>query len=336
MKAKALAVLLVVALLLSGCASKKDKDGDGGSTSTTSTTGTSTSKSGSASATGTGSAAPGAITASLTRSTPNGAAPLEVNFTLSAKFVKGGKDVPAPAGTSWSVKVAAGNGTNATDGPKGTSLPANFTLNFTAGNHTVTATVSAPGFTAGNATVLVAASGGPAAAVPLFFDGAEGDASQFTISSNVWFYDVFTGTEQETPAPYPETAWAASADAAHSGTKSWFSSYPDNYRTRMETVTVKVPAAATLTYWVKGGAEGNGVDGLHVIVNGAEVALHNNVPEWTMFSAPVAAGDAKVLFRFDSDAGCSDQSPPAGDPSGMVCGAGYDLGGIYVDDIQIA
>src|SRR5688572_30907482 len=145
---KALALLLVGAILLSGCAAKKggsDDDDDG-----TSGTGTSSgTKSGTASGSGTKSTSgsstggPGgeaSAKVTFTRSTPDGKVPLGVNFTLDATFTGADGKPATPSSVAWSIQVLTCNATNqtSTDGPTGDSLPANFTLNFTqAGNHTV-------------------------------------------------------------------------------------------------------------------------------------------------------------------------------------------------------
>lgn len=339
-------VTLVLVLSLSGCIGG-DKDGGDNSSSSTSTstsrsTTTSVSGTSSGSSSSTGSAGPGTIALDFTRTTPDGAVPLPINFTLAATFTKGGVSQPTPAGLAWSIRIAnATNASaspdvaNATAGPSGTSLPANFTLNFTAaGAFVVLAEASAPQYTPANASIRIAAiESGPG--VPLFFDGAEGDASQWTISSNVWFFEIFTGTEEEFDAEHPAGMWEQSTAAAHEGTKSWYSHYPDNYRTRMTSVAIEVPAGgATLSYWLKGGAEANGADGVHVLVNDVEVALHNDAPEWTQFTHPVPAGSLKVQFRFDADAGCSSDGPPEAAGSNL-CGAGYTAGGFYLDDVRV-
>ena len=342
---KALALLAVAALLLAGCTDGKRGDDDTASSTSSSASASrsgtaSASRTGTSSGTGTGTGSPGAgtIEVDFTRATPNGAAPLTVNFTLDATFRDAkGAEVPAPAGATWAVTVHRMNGTtlgNATPGPTGNALPAAFNLTFTAGDHAVLARVQGTGFGAGNASILVTAAGGGA---PLFFDGAEGDASQFTITSNVLLTNIAPAPSQELAAAHP-TKWSQVTDAAHTGTKSWSSHYPDNYRSRLTTIAITVPAGgASLSYWAKGGAESNGIDGLHVLVNGAEVALHNAVPDWTQFTHAVPAGELKVEFRFDSDSGCSDDTPgPAGDPSGQVCGGGFDQGGLLLDDIQVA
>lgn len=337
------AVALALAIVLAGCTSgkgKDDDDGSDGSSSTTRTSGTSTRSS--TSGTGTGSGAPGTIAVDLTRSTPDGAVPLQVNLTVAAKFSKAGSPA-TPGGLAWTLKVFQGNLTqpNATLQRSGASLPANVTLNLTtAGNHTFLAEVTAPGYTPGNDTVLVLASpGGPGA--PIFYDGAEGDASQWTITSNIYIdlnLNPPAGTDnEELDAAHPEGGWVQ-VEGGRSG-KAWGTPYPDNYRTRMTSVALQVPAGgASLSYWIKGGAEANSVDGIHVLVGAdelAEVAYHTGViADWTQFTVSVPAGEQKVQFRYDSDVSCSNEGPPAGGEN--ACGAGFDGGGLLLDDITVA
>lgn len=339
----ALAILLVT-VALGGCFGGGDDDPPASSSSsstTTGSTGSSTRSSSTSTSSGPGGQS-GSIELNFTRATPNGAAPLTVDFNLNATFRNAqGQQQAAPASLTWTITLDDGN---QTAGPTGTTLPAAFNMTFDEpGNVTVLAVVAASGFGSANDTILVTVTapsgggggGGGGGSGPLFFDGAEGDDSQWTITSNIWLYDVFTGAEEELPVEHPEGTWTASTAQAHSGTKSWYSLYPDNYRTRMQAISFDVPAGgATLSYWVKGGAEANDADGLHVLVNGAEAILHVNVPDWTRFEHDVPAGPATILFRFDSDLSCSNEGPPS-QVGGFVCGAGYTLGGLYVDDITV-
>lgn len=360
MTPKALAAVLVAALLLSGCASKGGgKDADSSKTSTASSTKTgsgsgTSSGTKSTSSSATGSSSPGTINVTLTRSAPNGAIPLSINFSLNATFRTGGKQVPAPSGTTWSVTIVSGNGTNGTAngtaGPTGTALPANFTLNFTtAGNHTVRAVVKAPGYTDGNATVIVVATAAGAGA-PLFFDGAETDASQWTIASKVLVTNLPTlvvpsPEGQELAADHPGGKWAQTTDEHLTGAKSWHVAYPDNMRAKMTSVAIPAGGAShTLTYAYKGGAEGTSVEGLFVLAGPAggtlQVLAHHSgaAVGWTTESLllPTVDGDLQIQFRFDSDISCSSdpQTVPPTDPAG-ACGEGYDAGGYWLDDITV-
>jgi hypothetical protein len=343
---KRFAILLVACLVLAGC-SGKDKDDEPTPTATASGSASSSSSSGS-----TGSVAPGSIAVVLNRTTPDGAAPLQVNFTLDATFTKGGSTVAAPGLASWNVTyVLLGNGTgsngtgnatgNLTQGPEGTSLPANVTLNLTAaGNYSIVATVMAPGFTSGNASFVAAVFGGSAGGAPLFFDGGETDTSQWTLTSNVYIntnIDPMIPSE-ELPEDHPSGSWEIVDSDFHDGAHAWGNAYPDNYRARMTSVPVTIPAGgATLSYWIKGGAEDNAVDGIHVLAGPAdalvEVAHHSGlIADWTQFTVALAAGETVLEFRMDSDISCSNDGPP----NGSICGAGYDGGGLLLDDITVA
>lgn len=346
---KGLAIALVAALLLAGCTSGKDNDDDGATgteTSTrTGTTGTSTStRTSTGTSTGPGS---GTIQVDLTRSTPDGAVPLVVNLTLQASFTKDGKPAATPSGLTWTLKVFEGNSTtaNATLGSSGTTLPANVTVTLTAaGNHTLRADVQAPGFAAASDTVLVLASAASSGA-PLFFDGAEGDASQWEITETIYLVDNIAeaAPSREVGDDHPTgEPWAPSDANQRTGAKAWHPSYPDAFRTRMVSVAIEVPAGgADLTYWVKGGAEiaTADVEGLFVLVGpegeDREVVQHQqgNFADWTSFTVPLEAGMVQVEFRFDTDASCSDESDA---PPGFGCGEGADGGGYWVDDITVA
>jgi hypothetical protein len=341
---KAFALLAVLLLALAGCSGKHK---DGGPTTTSSSSSSSTSHA---------PAANGTVEVLLNRTTPNGAAPLQVNFTLDAAFKAGGARAARPSGVHWNVTVGVGNGTapanatgnatgNGTRGASGTALPANVTLNLTAaGNFTVLVTVSAPGFATGNASFQVAVlPGGPG--TPAFLEDGEADESQWTVSSNVFVNPNADPTGMlpsgfELDQENPSGPWVITDAGAHGGTHAWTTPYPDNYRSRMTSVPIKVPAAgATLTYWVKGGAESNGVDGIHVLAGPdadtlEEVAYTTGaVPDWTAFTVDLPGGETVLQFRMDSDISCSNDSPPAGGSN--ACGAGYDGGGFLLDDITV-
>lgn len=361
-RAAVLAGLLCIAIVLSGCASKeKDKESDtssssssSGSRSSSSGPGSTTSSSTGSSTSGTQTGAPGAgtITVDFKRATPNGPVPLAVNFSLNASFSRDGAAQGAPAGLAWSVRIVNGttlaNLANATAGPNGATLPAAFQLNFTtAGDFLVLANVSATGYTPSSATIQVNAVA-PGPNVPAFFDGAEGDTSQWTLASKALITNIpFAPVPAQEGGMHPAGTWAASTDEFRTGTKSWHSPYPDNIRATMTSVAIPLKAGPhTLTYALKGGAEGTSVEGVFVLIGPAGGALqevaHHSGPDmaWTTFTVdvPAAAGASmQVQFRFDTDLSCSSEPapvPPA-DPAGL-CGAGYDAGGYYVDDITVA
>jgi hypothetical protein len=354
---KWLTLAVVLCLAFAGCSGNKD-DAEPTSTETGTTT----------SATSTTGVPRGSIEVTLNRTTANGAAPLTVNFTLNATFTApNGTVVPTPGLASWNVTYvllanatgngtgnatgngtgnATGNGTgegNMAQGPVGTTFPANVTLEINAtGNYSVVVTVYAPGYEDGNASFLVGVLDGAGGGAVVFFEGGELDASQWTLQSRIYFNSNL-GSQvptQEIAQNHPDGGWRITDGDARDGTNSWTTPYPDNYRARMTSVAFTVPAGAVLSYWVKGGAEANNVDGLHVLVGAApasveRVAYHTGtIADWTEFTVDLAAfaGQEIVLqFRFDSDVSCSsDTGLPAG------CGAGYDGGGFFLDDITVA
>lgn len=345
-------LLLAACLVLSGCFGGGGDD-DEGPTGTGTGTGTSTRTGTSGTGTSTG-PAQGTIEVVLNRTTADGAAPLTVNFTLDARFTRGGAPVPAPAGLRWSVFVAnatagngtagngtAGNGTagNATEpAEEGTVLPANVTLTLEeAGNRTVRALVTAPGFAPGNASFAVAVGGGGAGAA-LFYDGAEGDESQWTLEDEL-VLDVIL-ERVPTGEPHPEGGWAITDAEARSGTGSWHSPYPDHYEARM--TSVAFPAGGTtLTFWAKGGAEDNGNDGLHVLAGPSADALEEVLyqaavlADWTQLTAELPAGTTVIQFLMYADASCSSDPVAIGGADGTACGVGWDAGGFYLDDITV-
>lgn len=337
---KALALLLACCVASAALAGCSDDDDDPEPTPTGSSSSTSTSG---------GPRGNGTIEVLVNRTTPNGPAPLTVNFTLDAVFrTAAGPVAPKPASLRWEVLLAnaSSNGTHddalADDVQNGTSLPANVTLELASpGNVSVLARVHAAGFASGNATFLVlvnATTGGGAA---LFFEGGESDTSQWTLSSNVYLNPNLGTPDAELPEAHPDGDWAITDSGARTGTHAWLAPYPDAYRGRMTSVAIPIPAGgATLSYYVKGGAESNSIDGVHVLVaeeggEFAEVAYHSDViADWTLSEVDLgdfAGKSVQLQFRMDSDMGCSSSpSPPAG------CGSGYDAGGILVDDITVA
>lgn len=357
------AVLLLASALLAGCSSKGDdasptstSAGPSGSAQPTSGAPTSGPSGGPTTSPRPSGNQPGAGTTevALKRLNPNGPVPLAVNLTVSATFKTPDGEAAQPSSLEWAtaaVRIKDGAGTpvqfTVLEGPVGTKLPADVSLTLTdAGTYIVVAFVQAPGFNEGNASVevLASAASGPGGPTVHFFDGAESDASQWTITSNVFVVSSNLapgGPDEEVPREYPEAAWAQTEAEKHEGSKSWYSQYPDNYRTRMTSVPIKVPAGgASLTYWVKGGAEANGIDGLRVSVGPAgsltEVKYHEGViGDWTRINVKVPAGDIVLEFRFDADASCGNAGPPAA-AGGSICGPGYDAGGFWVDDIKVA
>jgi PKD repeat protein len=161
MTAKGLALLLVAAILLSGCASKKGGD-DGGSDTTGTTTGSGTktatgTKTGTTSGTGTGgpvgNGTGSAPTATLSANLTEGSAPLNVTLSVNATDADGDA-------LSWSLDFGDGsapaNGTSA-NGTVATTL----VHAFAAGNHTAVLNVTSGGATAtANVTITVLAGAG--------------------------------------------------------------------------------------------------------------------------------------------------------------------------------
>lgn len=328
---KGLTALLILGLVLSGCSG-------GGDTASTDTTSLTTGGTGGPGANGTAK-----LAVAFGRLQPDGAVPLTLNFTLFAQA--NGANVTS---ATWFVMQqqtanATGAATPEAKGARvqsGSTLPAKFALTFAnAGTYRLTATVTPKnGNPPGNATLVVVASQPPPPPekAAFFRDGAETDGSQFTITSNVYIVDSGSGTGKELDAEYPNQKWSQSDLEAHTGGKSWYSAYPDNYRTRLTTLPFSLPAAGgTLSYWIKGGAEDTSVEGLFVSAGPDEATLTqlahhaNTIGDWTRFSFPLTADVKVVQFRFDSDLSCSASTElPAG------CGDG-DLVGIWVDDILV-
>jgi hypothetical protein len=334
---------LVALMVLSGCAGGSDDGTDPDGTGPGGTgPGPGTSRSGAPPPGGVGT-----ITVTLERTDPDGPIPLRVNFTLDATFRQADGKPGSKAGATVLVtyrQTEDANGTAVSEaaevGPTIASLPTTFSLSFEeAGKFEVVASVKASGYQDGRATMLilprVPGSGDPSGGEPIFFDGAEGDTSQWTLSAKVVLID-FNGIVpvQETPVDHPDGPWVISDAEARTGTHSWFSTYPDNYRGRMVSLAIPVPeGGGKLTFYYKGGAESNGFDGLFVYANGQEIVPNTAAvaASWTRIQASVPGGDVELEFRFDSDPSCSNAS---GAPAG--CGEGWDSGGIYIDDITVA
>ncbi len=360
----AFAVLLV--LLLAGCGGKSTPNSQAPeptSSSTSSRPPSSTPSNPPPPPTG-----PGEISVSFTRSTPNGEVPLDFKAKVEATFQDAsGHDVATPSGVSWTVTVDPAGGTTPASGA---SLPGDVSFAFaTAGDYTATAMVKANGFSDGAAVIRITAAP-PTAKPPLFTDGAETDASQFTITSNelVFVSDPLCGAAvdplacaptvnemTQAPPPMPSNPpsqdvpkWKQDTSIHHTGAKSWWSMYPDNYRTRLTTISFTVPTGgADLSFFVKGGAESNKVDGLHVYsipATGAAVLLNYTsgvLADWKEIHVLLPAGAQKIEFRFDADPSCSSETnapanpTPPGGTSPILCGEGYDGGGIWLDDTLV-
>lgn len=149
-----LAVALLLTLVLAGCASKggggKDDDGTtptGTASGTATGSGTSSaSQTGTASSTSTGTGGPA-------NRAPSGAIAVVLNGT-SARFNLTGSDLDGDA-LSWTLDFGDGNATD------GSSLPANVTHLYEAGNFTVVYNVTdGQATTTYNATIAVNATGG--------------------------------------------------------------------------------------------------------------------------------------------------------------------------------
>ena len=360
---RGLALLFIAALLVSGCSSKSD---DTGGSATGSHTGSGTgSKTGSGTGTGTttGGGGAGTIAVTLNRTTIDGPAPLKVNFTLSASFkdASGKAAHPTSSITVTYRQTADANGTavtqDAKNGPSISSLPNSFSLSFdTPGKFEVVATVKSKDYKDGQATVIILPRAVGPAPTPgvgaIFYDGGEGDASQWTLKSTVLFIDTIAGVAPttDTGAPYEagctntETTackWMLTDKAAKTDTHSWASNYPDDYRGLMTSKTFTLSGAGTLSFAIKGGAEQNNFDGLHVLAgppgSPTELALiEDTYADWATRSfAVTGSGDFAIVFQFDADSSCSSAS---GEPPGgvLTCGAGFDQGGYWLDDITVA
>jgi PKD repeat protein len=156
---KAIALLAIAVIVLSGCASPKDADTDtttsSGSATGTATKGTTFTKSSTATGTGQSSApSTGAAdqppTAALTATSLEGQAPLNVTFTINATDADG-DDLAWNLDFGDGSALATGTGTNGT-------LSATSTHAFAAGNHTAILNVTAGQLsTLANVTIVVQA-----------------------------------------------------------------------------------------------------------------------------------------------------------------------------------
>lgn len=334
---RAWALVVLVILLLSGCS------GSGNKSSSSSDSGTSEdftsdgpvppgpSQSGSSPTTSVGPNGNHAPVPSLAASAVAGRAPFNVTFTLDATD----QDHDA---LTWSFDADA----DGTADMGGTALPATVPFTFTTvGPVNATLTVSDGKQTATASKVITVT--GAAGAVPLFLDDAEGDAAKWTITSEVV---INANAPPSPPVPtgqaHPLGPWIQVNTVAHGGSKSWHAPYPDNY---VSIMTVKAPVAvpaagATLSFWAKGGAEDNGFDGLYVNSGPDATTITNQVyqavvlSDWTQYSIPVAPGTVVFQFVFQSDVSCSSDPSPTGNAA--ACGAGFDAGGFWIDDVTVA
>lgn len=283
----------------------------------------------------------------IQRLNANGAIPLTANMTVSA--TTNGQNVTSAQWAVHMTRTMDGNGTAvksaATAGPKGSQLPTTLHLPFTqAGTYTVTVDVTVAGLPSTNASVIVVAST-PAALPSIFFDGGETDTSQWTISSTTYVVtsNVVGGPDQTAPAPVPTGEKWVITDAEHkTAGHSWSSQYPDNYETKMDSVSIKLPAGKhSLSFALKGGVEQNGADGLHVLT-GADAStlaeakfIDESLSAWKTYTIAVSGSTLVIEFKFDADASCSDETSVPDNPV-LSCGAGYDQGGYWIDDITVA
>lgn len=325
---------LVVCVVLSGCsggggddatdtetgASDDPTTGPGGSTSGGTTTSGPSSTTG-----GTGNRPP---TATISPSAVAGGVPFMVNFTLDANDADGDE-------LAWSFDADGDATADVTTG----TLPLVFAFTYEiAGTFTATFEVN-DGKEKVIVTKDISATGtsGPSA---IFSDDAEGDASKWTLANEVVFYAA-PAPPGPTGQPHPLGDWAQVTDDFRGGAKSWHALYGDNYIGSMTTATtIQVPTGgATLSFWAKGGAEDNSYDGLYVNVGPTVDAMTNMVYQavllesWTQFAIQVEEGPIVIQFVFASDVSCSSDPAPVGGPN--ACGAGWDAGGFWIDDIEL-
>lgn len=342
-----IALLLVSSMVLAGCSSSNDPDGTtttdatGGATATKTASNTDTGTSGTSGGSGStsGGVVKGSMEIKFTTTSLNVDAGDQSSFQVNATFKDSKGAVVNPPGISWRATrvlskdtegVPTGNAP--TEAASGSKLPGNFTLTLSnAGTVTVRAFVKANTFSEQNVSLDINVN----AKTGIFFDGAEGDGSAFTFTSNVYVADVSTGETMELPTEHPDGSWEKSTVEPYAGTASWWSQYPDNYRARMTIASVTMPAPGMLTFWMRGGAEANGMDGLFILVNDEEKGYYSDdLGGWAQVQIPLPSGDVKIEFRFDSDLSCSDQTNIPGS-GGLICGNGFDKGGIWIDDIAI-
>ncbi len=316
---------LILVLLLAGCSGK-------GSDSSGTDSGTAAS-SGVVSSHGTGGSGNNPPTGSVHASVASGMSPLTVVFTME------GADKDKDA-LSWTLDV---NGDKKPEA-NGKTLPAtaNFTYNVP-GVYNVTYKLS-DGKADVSFPLVVTVTTNVAAGQTLFLDDAEGDASKWTITSEVVVAPNIAVDPQGSGQEHPLGPWRQVTDQFHLGAKSWHAHYPDNY---VSTMTLAAPltippGGATVSFWLKGSAEDNSYDGIYVNTGADAGALENQVyqaaeyKDWTQFSFTVPAGPLVLQFVFKADISCSSEPQPVGGGDGTVCGPGWDGGGYWVDDIQVS
>ncbi len=272
-------------------------------------------------------------TGSLAPSTVAGAVPLTVNFTFD------GSDQDKDPLT-WTFDA---NDDGKSD-QSGSTLPSSFAYTYmTTGlfNATLVITDTKADFTLSKIIeVRAPADGG----VPFFTDDAEGDASKWVITSELVINPNLAGDPVPSGQPHPSGPWRQVTDQFHAGAQSWHAHYPDNYVSAM-TIAAPLeipPGGALVSFWTKGGAEDNGADGLFVNAGPAADQMENiiyqaaAIPEWKQFYFEAEPGPLVFQFVFMSDISCSSEPAPVGGADGIACGPGWDLGGFWVDDIQVA
>lgn len=316
---KLVAVFLIV-ILLAGCA------GGGGdestSTGTAASSGSVSSKSG---LPGGNNPPTGKVEASIAQ----GQAPLRVDFTMD------GSDKDKDA-LSWSLDV---NGDGKVD-RNGNKLPA--TANYTymsPGVFNVTYLLD-DGKSKVTFPLAITVTANVSNRTALLSDGAEAAPTAWVFTNELVIDTV--ATKVRTGQEHPQGGWVQTADEAHMGSQSYHAPYPDHYEAKMTTAApIPIPeGGATLTFWLKGGAEDNSYDGLYVNSGTDPAALENQVyqaaafAEWTQFSFTLEPGDQTVEFVFKADASCSSDPEPVGGPG--ACGPGWELGGYWIDDITLS
>ena len=194
-----MAALLMLTLVLAGCASEKDDGGEGTTTTSTSTTATATGPS-----TTTGTGAPTVRTARLAADVDNGTAPLVVNFTLNA----------SAGAQSWRMAFGDGGVANGTGHPPAFqehnyTVAGNFsaTLNVTFGSGSARASV--------NITVTLPAGGG---------SGGAGAPDQLVFE----FADSL-GCAGDLPEHGPEDCVSFTAGPEFSGIDGYWQAFDERY-----------------------------------------------------------------------------------------------------------
>lgn len=183
-------------------------------------------------------------------------------------------------------------------------------------------------------------------AVIRFLDDAD-TAQAWTMSKAVFAQDPAQGDRVVPGQQHPLAAgWHVTTKAAFSGAKSWTmqdearGGYHDNEYTSMTSAPIDLSGAksATFSFWHKGDAEANNIDGLYWQTSGdgttwsTQGSISGLVDAWkqeTVDISELTGGKVQLRLLFKSDAGCSVDTPtPAG------CGEGQYIG-YFVDDIVV-